>query len=214
MTGIFASAIAASLLASTASAAYAETKITFRYATGAVSAATVDEEPEAPDDIPFNFAPSAYCAGNSVSMTGLVRDGHSVSLESGMLPTDLALNGTSISGTATVAGLYDGLSFRVTTPKGSSKVFGPYAMHISDLPNPTMTPQQILTRQNYSHSIPVSGGTGPFEFETVSSIPWLTVHADGTVTGTPMAAGDYRLDVAIMDSALFPQTRNRHFKSV
>ncbi|WP_146206473.1 putative Ig domain-containing protein [Ochrobactrum sp. POC9] len=302
MKHIIYSAIFVSLLASTASAAYAETKFIFRYPTGSVTPTLLNEEPETPDNITFNFAPSPYCVGNNVSMTGLVQDGHSVSLESGALPTGLDLSGTSISGTASVAGTFSNILFRVTTSKGSSEVFGPYSMHISDLPKPTTTPQQILTNQNYSYSIPVSGGTAPYAFELVggvlpnglqlssagslssssgietagdfdlsirvtdrngcrstddlyvsvasyladaqlenfnppfyagepvsfkivpqggekpidfaviSPVPWLTVHEDGTVTGTPTAAGDYRLEVAITDSALFPQTKNAAFQ--
>ena len=50
--------------------------------------------------------------------------------------------------------------------------------------------------------IPVKGGTGPYTVTDVKGTvpPGVTINSDCSITGTPVAAGKYELEIAVSDS--------------
>lgn len=180
MNRSFCAKIIASIMVLSTSAAHAEPVYMFRMSSGMTKVGETTVE-----DITLNFSPSAYYVADSVSLSGLVKSGNSIGLESGALPPGLSLQGSSIRGTPTTAGTYSGIHFRVTNSKGVSKVFGPYSMQIVAPVHLSVTPQQVNAYTPYSSALTASGGVAPYTFAVVGgTLPkGLTLSASGVLSG-------------------------------
>ncbi|SDL84989.1 Uncharacterized protein YhjY, contains autotransporter beta-barrel domain [Janthinobacterium sp. OK676] len=126
----------------------------------------------------------------------------------GSLPAGLALaaDGT-LSGTPTAAGAY---SFTVTATDSSTGA-GPYSgsrAYSGTVAAPTIsiaptTLPAMTSGVAYSQTIAASGGTSTYTYaKTAGSLPaGLVLAADGTLSGTPTAAGAYSFTVTATDSS-------------
>lgn len=172
--------IIAPMLVLTASTAHSEPVYMFRMSTNMIKAGEAVGE-----SITLNFAPSSYYVADSVSLNGLVKNGDSISLESGTLPPGLSLQGSSLKGTPTTAGTYSGIHFKVTNAKGDSRVFGPFSIQIVSSVQVSFAPQQIKTNTAYSRTLTASGGMAPYSFRVVGgNLPsGLTLSSSGVLSG-------------------------------
>ncbi|PJJ19003.1 uncharacterized protein YhjY with autotransporter beta-barrel domain [Janthinobacterium sp. 67] len=126
----------------------------------------------------------------------------------GSLPAGLVLaaDGT-LSGTPTAAGAY---SFTVTATDSSTGA-GPYSgsrAYSGTVAAPTIsiaptTLPAMTSGVAYSQTIAASGGTSTYTYaKTAGSLPaGLVLAADGTLSGTPTAAGAYSFTVTATDSS-------------
>ena len=91
--------------------------------------------------------------------------------------------------------------FTVTAPAGT-----PLAFAKNDKWNIGDT-QNGVAITSFSVAVGASGGTAPYTFSKVSGPAWLEVAPDGTVSGTPTAAGaNENLVIRVTDSAGTPAT--------
>ena len=91
--------------------------------------------------------------------------------------------------------------YTVTAPAGT-----PLAFAKNDAWNIGNT-QSGVAIASFSVAIGASGGTAPYTFSKVSGPAWLQVSSDGTVSGTPTAAGaNENLVIRVTDSAGTPAT--------
>ena len=93
--------------------------------------------------------------------------------------------------------------YTVTAPAGT-----PLAFAKNDTWNIGNT-QNGVAIASFSVASGASGGTAPYTFSKVSGPAWLQVASDGTVSGTPTAAGaNENLVIRVTDSAGTPATAN------
>ena len=91
--------------------------------------------------------------------------------------------------------------YTVTAPAGT-----PLAFAKNDTWNIGNT-QSGVAITSFSVAIGATGGTAPYTFSKVSGPAWLQVASDGTVSGTPTAAGaNENLVIRVTDSAGTPAT--------
>ena len=91
--------------------------------------------------------------------------------------------------------------YTVTAPAGT-----PLAFAKNDTWNIGNT-QNGVAITSFSVAVGASGGTAPYTFSKVSGPAWLQVSSDGTVSGTPTAAGtNENLVIRVTDSAGTPAT--------
>lgn len=126
------------------------------------------------------------------------------SIDSGALPPGLSLSPSGrISGTPSSSGVYSfgviceqsglspgtsSFSLEVTAGTGFRLIGGPLA--------------QGTVGQAYTGRIEATGGTAPYAYQIVSGKPsWLSMAADGSLSGTPDATGQHELRVSVFDSA-------------
>jgi hypothetical protein len=129
-------------------------------------------------------------------------------ISSGALPAGLTLNATNgvISGTPTIAGTS---SFAVTVTDSSnpiqtqseqsSIVVAPPALKLLQATAPAGT-----VGNTYTYGAQASGGTAPYHWSVQSgTLPaGLTLNSsNGTISGTPTAAGTSSIDLAVTDSS-------------
>ncbi len=121
----------------------------------------------------------------------------------GLLPTGLSLDPEGrISGLPGVAGAYP-FTLRVADARGQTASeecwisVNPPALDISSAcPLPGGT-----TGLNYSTRLAVAGGTPPYVWSALGSLPaGLTLNGDGTLSGTPSAAGGFQFRLRVDDS--------------
>ncbi|WP_315921765.1 putative Ig domain-containing protein [Mesorhizobium sp. SP-1A] len=205
----FYSKIIASMMVLSTTAAHAEPVYMFRMTSGMTKVSEITE------DITLNFSPSAYYVDDSVSLSGLIKSGDSIALESdsGALPPGLSLQGSSIVGIATTAGTYSNIKFRVTNSKGASKVFGPYSMQVVAPVHLSVLPQQVSAYTNYSNTLSASGGVAPYTFAVVGgTLPnGLTLSASGVLSG---AAGAINTPTELQDVTIQVTDSNGRTASV
>ena len=95
----------------------------------------------------------------------------------------------------------DSPEYTVTAPAGT-----PLAFAKNDKWNIGNT-QNGVAITSFSVAVGASGGTAPYTFSKVSGPAWLQVAPDGTVSGTPTAAGaNENLVIRVTDSAGTPAT--------
>ncbi len=122
----------------------------------------------------------------------------------GSMPPGLTLNADgSLSGTPTTAGTYtvpivvtDSVGASVTVNVTFTVNAAPVVLSIAAPPVMTVgTPSSI--------TLAASGGSAPYQFTLTSgTLPaGLTLNADGTVTGTPSAAGSTTVTITVTDNA-------------
>lgn len=130
---------------------------------------------------------------------------YSWTLQSGSLPNGLQLSsGGAITGTPTTQGTYT-FTVRVTDSV-SATADKSFSLTVSSAPQPltitTTSPLPDATvGQAYSQSLSASGGTPPYSWSQVSGFPsWLTLGANGVLSGTPQEAASYVLRVRVTDA--------------
>ena len=128
---------------------------------------------------------------------------YAFAVTAGTLPAGLALNAATgaITGTPTSGG---GFSFTITATDAAfstgSRAYSGTALAALTL-NPTSLP---ATTQNiaYSQSVTASGGTAPYTYARVGTLPTgLSLNTStGAITGTPTAAGTFNFSINASDS--------------
>ncbi|MED5594682.1 putative Ig domain-containing protein [Janthinobacterium sp. P210006] len=130
-------------------------------------------------------------------------------ISSGTLPAGLTLNASTglLSGTPTAGGNFN-FTVRATD---SSTGTGPYVAALAytmtvSAPAISITPSvmpAMTTGVAYSQSLAASGGTATYSYTiTGGSVPTgLSLAADGTLSGTPTAAGAFNFTVTATDSS-------------
>lgn len=86
-------------------------------------------------------------------------------------------------------------------PAGASVVLGPNAV-------PVVTTKALAdgaVGTAYSQTLLASGGIAPYLWVAGPLPPGLTISQDGTVSGTPTAAGSYAVSLSVVDHAPAPQ---------
>lgn len=147
----------------------------------------------------------------------------SFSVTAGALPAGLTLSSTgTLSGTPTAGGIFN---FTVTATD-SSPAPGPYSGSRSyaltvGAPAISLAPATLpgaMTGTAYSQTITASGGTAPYSFVVTAGAlpPGLTLASNGTLSGTPTAAGTFNFTVTATDSSTGtgPYTGSRAFSLV
>ena len=97
---------------------------------------------------------------------------------------------------------------RVTGRKGNKVTFpitsrtAPLSISTTSLPGGTVGTA-------YSTTLSANGGTSPFSWQFTSGgmVPGLVVNSNGSITGTPTAAGTFSLGLTVTDSSQPAQTR-------
>jgi hypothetical protein len=118
------------------------------------------------------------------------------------LPGGLSLSASgSISGTPTAAGQFT-LAATVTDSKGAT-ASGKFAITIvpADLSIVTVSLPDGVVGVAYTASLTASGGVPPYAW-TVTGLPGgVTAAADGSISGTPTAAGKFTVKVSVSDAS-------------
>jgi hypothetical protein len=158
-----------------------------------------------PATLPNGTAGTAYT--QTVSATGGTA-AYSYSVSSGVLPAGVTLNSLtgSLSGTPTAGGA---VNFSITatdstTGNGPYTASRAYAVTIAAA-TITITPGTVPTAtiaSAYSQAFAASGGTSPYNFTTISTLPaGITLSSAGVLSGTPTSAGSFSITVKAADSA-------------
>ncbi|MDN2695045.1 putative Ig domain-containing protein [Janthinobacterium sp. SUN073] len=160
----------------------------------------------APSTVPAATVGAAYSQSVSAS-NGFAPYGYAIS--SGTLPAGLTLNAATglLSGTPTAGGSFNFTVRATDSSTGSGPYSGAraYAMTVN-APTisimPTVMPA-ITAGVAYSQNITASGGTATYSYAiTAGSVPTgLSLAPDGTLSGTPTAAGPFNFTVTATDSS-------------
>ncbi len=130
-------------------------------------------------------------------------------VSSGVFPLGVTLNADgTLSGTPSQAGSYtfqaevsDANGFRTT--RTYTLVVEP-ALSIAAGSHPVAT-----VGAPYTTSFTAVGGRAPFVFSSAGSPPGLTLSTNGTLSGTPSAAGTFSFTVQVVDAGAFSATSAR-----
>lgn len=155
--------------------------------------------------ITSNTVPPATVGGSysfQLQQSGATAPSWSVS--GGSLPPGITLSSSGrLSGTPSSEGDY---SFAVQcTQSGFTPGVMSYVLSVSGgtgfrLASTTLP--QATVGQVYSGRIEALGGQAPYAYQIVSGKPgWLSMAADGSLSGTPDAPGNHELRVSVFDSA-------------
>ncbi|MBR7635740.1 putative Ig domain-containing protein [Janthinobacterium lividum] len=160
----------------------------------------------APSTVPAAVVGSAY----SQSVTAANGTGpYTYAISAGTLPAGLTLNASTgvLSGTPTAGGVFNFTVRATDSSTGSGPYSGAraYSMTVT-APAITVAPTvmpAMTAGVAYSQGIAAGGGTAPYSYAiTGGSLPTgLSLAADGTLSGTPTAAGPYNFTVTATDSS-------------
>ncbi|WP_052140406.1 beta strand repeat-containing protein, partial [Janthinobacterium lividum] len=160
----------------------------------------------APSTVPAAALGSAY----SQSVTAANGTGpYTYAISAGTLPAGLSLNAATgvLSGTPTAGGVFNFTVRATDSSTGSGPYSGAraYSMTVT-APTITVAPTvmpAMTAGVAYSQGIAAGGGTAPYSYAiTGGSVPTgLSLAADGTLSGTPTAAGPYNFTVTATDSS-------------
>lgn len=148
--------------------------------------------------------PATVGAGYSFQLQQSGATSPTWSVSGGSLPPGITLSPSGrLSGTPTTDGDY---SFGVQcTQSGYTPGSMSYVLSVSSGTGfrlATSTLPQATVGQAYSGRIEALGGQAPYAYQIVSGKPgWLTMAADGSLSGTPDAVGNHELRVSVFDSA-------------
>jgi hypothetical protein len=150
----------------------------------------------------------------TIGVTGGISP-YSCTIASGTLPAGLTLSGCTISGTPTAAGTST-VQVKVTdSDNPQQSITGPETITIN--PSGALTLTGTLPNATvgvaYSQNLNATGGKTPYSFSVTSgSLPaGLTLSANGTVSGTPTAAGASTFTVTVTDSSSTPETATNSY---
>ncbi|MDN2702139.1 putative Ig domain-containing protein [Janthinobacterium sp. SUN100] len=159
-----------------------------------------------PSTVPAATVGAAYSQSVTAS-NGFAPYGYAIS--SGTLPAGLTLNAATglLSGTPTAGGNFNFTVRATDSSTGSGPYSGAraYAMTVN-APTISITPTvmpAMTAGVAYSQSISAAGGTATYSYAiTGGSVPTgLSLAADGTLSGTPTAAGPFNFTVTATDSS-------------
>lgn len=125
---------------------------------------------------------------------------------SGTLPAGMAFSGDTLSGTPTQPGTYP---ISITATDGTTgsgapfRVSNSYSLTVA-APNLGFTPAALADATagtNYSAALSASGGVAPYAYVLQSGrLPDGLTFVDGTISGTPIEAGSFPLNVLATDA--------------
>ena len=124
---------------------------------------------------------------------------YTFSQTAGTLPPGLTLSSSGVlSGTPTPAGSY---TFTVSaTDTAGASASQSYTVYIFGF-SPAVLPGWTVNQPGYNQTITVSGGTGPYTFSAMGTLPpGLTLSSGGVLSGVPTAVSTYSFSVTATDS--------------
>jgi large repetitive protein len=149
-------------------------------------------------------------AGTSYSQAFTTNGGtapYAYAITAGALPPGLSLSGAAISGTPSQTGTYN---FTVrATDSANAGSGGPYTVSNSysitvSAPTIALSPATLTNATagaTYSATIAASGGTSPYTYDVVGTLPaGLSLSTGGALTGIPTVAGTFNFTVRATDS--------------
>ncbi|SDG93590.1 putative Ig domain-containing protein [Janthinobacterium sp. YR213] len=160
----------------------------------------------APSTVPAAAVGSAYSQSVTAANGGAP---YTYAISAGTLPAGLTLNAATgvLSGTPTAGGVFNFTVRATDSSTGSGPYSGAraYSMAVA-APTISITPTvmpAMTAGVAYSQGIAAGGGTAPYSYAiTGGSVPTgLSLAADGTLSGTPTAAGPYNFTVTATDSS-------------
>ncbi|RWK84062.1 MAG: autotransporter domain-containing protein [Mesorhizobium sp.] len=160
-----------------------------------------------PSALPGDFGGVAYA--QTLSASGGAAP-YAYMVTAGTLPPGLNLSATGdLSGIPTTAGSFN-FTVTATDANGFTGVQA-YALSIS-APTITLAPSTLPSSTGgiaYAQGLSATGGTAPYGFAlTAGTLPaGLTLAADGSLTGTPTAAGSFNFTVTVTDAYGFTGAR-------
>lgn len=172
-----------------------------------VAAPTVSLSP-ASGSLPGATAGAAY---SQAFTAGGASAPYSYSLTAGALPSGLTLSGGTLSGVPTAVGTFN---FTISaTDSSTAGSGGPYtAAQAYSLTvgspvialTPTLANGTVGT--SYASTVAASGGTAPYSYAvTAGSLPTgISLAANGSLSGTPTAAGTFNFTVTASDATTGP----------
>ncbi|MGC1547045.1 MAG: putative Ig domain-containing protein, partial [Rhodanobacter sp.] len=167
-----------------------------------------------PASLPPATAESAY--SQSFGASGGTAP-YTYAVTSGSLPAGLSLNTSTgaLTGTPTAAGSF---IFTVRATDSSTGTGAPFFSARSytftvNVPSVTISPSSLPNPQiavAYSQSLTASGGNGSYTYSVSSgSLPsGLTLSANGSISGTPTAAGSFNVTITATDGLSFTGTQS------
>ncbi|MCC7599481.1 putative Ig domain-containing protein, partial [Janthinobacterium sp. FW305-129] len=178
----------------------------------------------------ITVAPStvpAAAVGTAYSQTVTAANGqapYAYAVSAGALPAGLSLNAATgvLSGTPTAAGTFNFTLRATDSSTGNGPYVGARAYTLTvSAPMISVTPTvmpAMTAGVAYSQNIVASGGTSTYSYAiTGGSLPTgLSLAPDGTLSGTPTAAGAYNFTVTATDSSTgtgAPFTGSRAYSS-
>ncbi|WP_338679377.1 putative Ig domain-containing protein [Janthinobacterium sp. TB1-E2] len=155
---------------------------------------------------------SAMTAGVAGSQTITASGGTSTytyTISAGTLPAGVSLNTATglLSGTPTAVGTFNFTVLATDSSTGSGPYAGALAYSLTvTAPAISIEPSTLPVMTAgvaYTETITASGGTSTYSYaRTAGSLPTgLTLAADGTLSGTPTAAGAYSFTITATDSS-------------
>ncbi|WP_159845760.1 putative Ig domain-containing protein [Brevundimonas sp. G8] len=155
---------------------------------------------------------SAGVAGVAYSQTLSASGGtapYAYTISAGVLPAGLSLSsGGALSGTPTASGSFN---FTVTATDATTGAAAPYAgarAYTLVIGAPTVTVDTAAlpaatVAVAYSQTLSASGGTAPYSYiVTAGALPaGVSLAADGTLSGTPIAGGTFNFTITTTDSS-------------
>ncbi|HVB99628.1 MAG TPA: Ig domain-containing protein, partial [Candidatus Dormibacteraeota bacterium] len=166
--------------------------------------------------LPSGQAGSAY--STTFSATGGITP-YSWQILSGALPAGLSLGSSSgtLSGTPTAAGNYSFVVGAQDSGGQSANVSLALSIAAPVLVNPlsvsTSSFPQATSGQSYSAALQATGGTSPYTWSlTAGQLPsGMSLVANGQISGTPTASGQFNFSVQVQDSSSPVQTASGSF---
>jgi hypothetical protein len=146
-----------------------------------------------------SFSPPASDGGSPITS-------YTVSASDGSTSVTVGADATS----ATVTSLANGQSYTFTVTATNSIGTGPASGPSNAVvPNAapaitvdTPSPSFAAVGSSYSYQLKASGGTSPYTWTPTSPLPpGLTLSANGLISGTPTAAGNYTFTATVTDSS-------------
>lgn len=161
----------------------------------AASALSINSPP-----LPNGAVGSSYNA--AVSATG--GSGNYTFTATGLPPgVTLSTSGT-VSGTPTTAGTFSVVVTATDAPAATAAITASATFKVTIAPQLALTataiPNGVVGTALPAVQLTATGGTSPYQFQSANLPPGLTLASNGTLSGTPIAAGTFSFTVFVVDS--------------